>query len=472
DDSFQNELIRLAGGSPPQLGKKGQIVPISLDEWLKFDPEFLYGCGEDRQVAEKFFSLPGWKDVTAIKKGNIAYFPCDLTCRISPHTGKFIQWLASKLYSNEFGDPSNWVYKPHKKATKSLPVYLPYVESAEVVTTTLMDFTNKTLLVRFKEPLEVLSTLEGFASGRKIVGNHYSPPPLWDISHRLGLDRWRKLVEDALEVSSSGASLLFTGANMDNLSLQVRTHGDLIVYALITAGAESNALRASRDEGPWEEPGTINIIIMTNRKLSQRAMARAIITATEAKTAALQDLDVRSSYTGSRWQATGTGTDEIIVVSGKGKPADNAGGHSKLGELIAKAVYDGVKEALLKQNGFYQGRSVFKRLQERRLELYSFIPKELRNDAIPKIDELLMDPRYASFVEIAFSLSDAEERGLIKDLSPFNELAHSIARDIARKHGYRGQVQWKNMISGEDIPIVMGTALNAIMNGLYPYPVK
>ena len=54
-------------------------------------------------------------------------------------------------------------------------------------------------------------------------------------------------------------------------------------------------MRMSVDEGPFYEPGTINIVLLTNMKLSPRAMARAIITATEAKTAALQDLDVRSS---------------------------------------------------------------------------------------------------------------------------------------------------------------------------------
>ena len=41
--------------------------------------------------------------------------------------------------------------------------------------------------------------------------------------------------------------------------------------------------------------GTINVIILTNAKLTDAAMARAIITVTEAKTAALQDLKIKSS---------------------------------------------------------------------------------------------------------------------------------------------------------------------------------
>lgn len=468
DNSFQNELIRLAGGTPPILGKNGEIVPVSLEEWKAFNPEFLYGCGEDRQVAEKFFSLPGWKDVKAVRENRIAYFPCDLTCRISPNSGKFIQWLSSMLYTEEFGDKSNWVLSEEIKEKKSLPVNLSYVTSAEIVTSTLMDFPNKTLLIHFSEPLDVLSTLEGLKQNQKTVGNHSSPPPLWNIGHKLGFYDWQRHVKEVLGLSPSEATLLFTGADMDNLSVRVERHGDLTVYALVTAGAESNALRASRDEGSWEEVGTINIILMTNRKLSHRAMSRAVITATEAKTAALQDLDVRSSYNGIRWQATGTGTDEIIVVSGQGKPADNTGGHARLGELIAKAVYNGVKEALQKQNGFYEDRSIFRRLRERRIELYSLIPGNLRSDALPKVERLLLEPRYEAFMEMAILLSDAVERGYIKDLSPFRKLAYLTSREIAKRYNRKAELRWKNMVTESGLPEPIAIAFNAILNGLYP----
>ena len=83
---------------------------------------------------------------------------------------------------------------------------------------------------------------------------------------------------------------------MENLSVQKAQFKDMNVYAIVTAGVEDNAMRMSVDEGMFYEPGTINIILLTNMKLSPRAMVRAVITATEAKTAALQDLDVRSSY--------------------------------------------------------------------------------------------------------------------------------------------------------------------------------
>ena len=76
-------------------------------------------------------------------------------------------------------------------------------------------------------------------------------------------------------------------------------------------------------------------------------MVQSIVVATEAKTIALQDLDVRSSYN-SVLQATGTGTDNIVVASGEGLKISYAGGHSKMGEMIARAVTKATKEAIVK----------------------------------------------------------------------------------------------------------------------------
>jgi len=51
-------------------------------------------------------------------------------------------------------------------------------------------------------------------------------------------------------------------------------------------------------------------------------------------------------------QATGTGTDNIIVITGTNGPrVSYTGGHSKIRELIGKAVYETVVDALKRQNG-------------------------------------------------------------------------------------------------------------------------
>jgi len=120
----------------------------------------------------------------------------------------------------------------------------------------------------------------------------------------------------------------------------------------LEVGAQALVLTGERN-GLWEKT-LIARFPEKRRALSTNdgGMARAVITATEAKTAALEDLKVPSTYT-KGVQATGTGTDSMIIVSGTSGPkVTYTGGHSKIGELIGKAVYEAVLEALEKQNGF------------------------------------------------------------------------------------------------------------------------
>ena len=252
---------------------------------------------------------------------------------------------------------------------------------------------------------------------------------------------------------------------MANLSVQQSTFRDIKVYALVTAGVEGNALRLSQDEGTFYEPGTINILLLTNCRLSPRAMSRALITATEAKTAALQDLDIRSSEHPLTCQATGTGTDNIIVVGGQGAPIDNTGGHSKMGELIGTAVYQGVREAVAKQNGITCRRSVWPRLQERRLGLYELVrnlPGTSQAQIVPLWESVMLEPRYAGFMETAMALSDACERGQGLDLSSFADYCHMVARELAGKP----VTEWQTISFQEKLPRPLHMACEAFINGL------
>lgn len=470
EDSFQDEFIRAAGGIPPQFGKKGNVVDVTPEEWTEFNPQVIYGCGGDREVAAKFFSEPGWKNVEAVRTGRITYFPCDLTCRASVHTGEFVAWLAATIYEVEFASGQTPVPGEKRLPRKPLDLALPYVRSAGVDETSIFGFPNKTLVVEFKEPMRATSTLDGERQGILTVGNHYSPPPCWNTNHRLGFEGSRNHICKAIGKDGKTSCFLFTGANMGNLSVQKAQFKAMTVYALVTAGVESNAMRMAADEGRFYEPGTINVVIMTNMTLSSRARARAIITATEAKTAAMQDLDVRSAAEPQQ-QATGTGTDEVVVVEGKGPPIDNTGGHCKMGELIAKTVYDGVKEAAYRQNGIATGRSVFQRLRERHLELHGLLgncdcaaDQNSRREYLSRLEEILLQPRYASFIESALALSDAYERGQVKSLEPFEAWCRSIAEEIAGSWIKK----WTDHITSPEIPIVLRMSLNALLNGLNP----
>jgi adenosylcobinamide amidohydrolase len=469
DDSFQNEMIKAAGGVPPVLGKKGNIVVITKEEWMRFNPHIIYGCGGDRETARKFFNQPGWKDVDAVKNSKIFYFPCDLTCRASTKTGYFVSWLSARIYGDEFAKKDALVLKEKIYRSRKVELDLNYIRDARISYSTIHDFPNKTLIIDFKEPLSVVSTLEGQRDGVETVGNHYSSPPCWGIGHKLGLKRIRKRVYKVIGKSEDKVSFLFTGADMDNLAIKRKRFKEMEVYALVTAGVKSNAVRMSVDEGRFYEPGTINIILLPNMKLTTRAMTRAVISATEAKAAALQDLDIRSSETPRIHQATGTGTDNIILVEGTGKQVDNAGGHSKMGELIARAVYEAVQDAVYKQNGIVTQRNIFQRLKERKISVFDLINSirlediDDRRKLVGETEEILLQPQYASFIQASFAMSDDYERGLIINLSGYNLWCRQVAEEIA---GKKVEIM-KNFIEIGHIPLVLRMALNTIFNGIY-----
>ena len=467
-DSFQNEMIRAAGGIPPDFGRKGAVTPVTLEEWTRFNPQVIYGCGGDRKTAETFFTRPGWKDVDAVKNGRIFFFPCELTCRAATNTGNFVSWLSSRIYAKSFSKQAFQILDRKIQKSKKLDVQLDYIKDIQIVYSTINDFPNKTLRIDFTRPMTIVSTLEGERSGIQTVGNHYSPPPAWAIEHLKGLETSRTLIYDILGVSMDRASFLFTGADMDHVAVVRKKFRDMVVYALVTAGVKSNALRMGKDEGKYYEPGTINIILLPNMKLSTRAVTRAIISTTEAKTAALMDLDVRSTPSPAAYQATGTGTDNILVVQGTGVSIKNAGGHTKMGELIAKAVYRGVMEAVAKQNALVPNRSVFQRLYERHISPYELVSEAQcdcmvkKGEATVALEEILMDPRYAGFLEAAFALSNDYRRGLIQDLGSYQSWCDIVAQEIAGRSIPRP----RELVQVDNLPLPLKMALNAILNGI------
>lgn len=218
------------------------------------------------------------------------------------------------------------------------------------------DVKIKTFLLSFGKRRRILSTLEGFKEV-KFVGNHYNPPQLWDFVHKNKKEYEEEICAD-LGMNPKDIAMLFTGVDMDNISFEKEEFKNIKICACVTCGVKSNAQRIGVDkagsvevmEGLFESLGTVNVIILTNASLRDAAMARSIITVTEAKAIAFQDLDIRSSYN-PEIQATGTGTDNIIVVSGFGPEITYVGGHAKIGEIMARVVTQATKEAILKQKG-------------------------------------------------------------------------------------------------------------------------
>ncbi len=464
-NSFQIDVIRKAGGIPFIPPKNGEIYKISLNEWKKFNPDFIYVCGNDKNYLKGFFSQPGWRDVNAVKNHKIFTFPCILTCRASEMTGYFIQWLSATIYGDYFFKDKNIIIKHKITNEKKLKNFFKYVKSVKLVSGIINDFPHKTLLIEFKKPERILSTLDGYRKV-KFIGNHYLVPPRWNEGHK-NFKKFKEEVAKALGLTIKNSSLLYTGANMDHLAINYKKYRDIEIATYITAGVNSNAMRSSRDKGLYLLHGTINIIVLTNLKLTQRAMARSIITVTEAKTAALQDLDIRSSYQRQKYQATGTGTDNIIIVSGNGKTKDIAGGHSKFAEILSSLVYKGVKHAILKQNRIVSNRNIFQRLKERNIRLFELakiIKKHNKKYTLKKamlaLDNVLLTPKYSDFLKQCFSVSDAYEAGLVGN-NFINIEAKYVAENISGK-----KIDKIKNFKETNYPYVIDKCIDAILNGI------
>ncbi len=157
-----------------------------------------------------------------------------------------------------------------------------------------------------------------------------------------------------MEIDSNFSTGLITLAEMNNLSIISKSFKNVEVTAISTAGVRTNASKAGDPASYWQENGefhfgTINVILLINVNLSKSTLMEAFITATEAKTVALNNLKIPSQY--SNGYATGTGTDGMCIFSNKDceDVVTNAGKHSKLGELIATAVIESVTKAISKQ---------------------------------------------------------------------------------------------------------------------------
>ncbi len=164
-----------------------------------------------------------------------------------------------------------------------------------------------------------------------------------------------KIVAERLGLAPELTSGMGTAAHMENVAVTSRSYKELTVTAIVTGGVETNGGRvgdpASYYKTAEKKYGTINIMLVIDADLPPGILARALVTCTEAKTAALQELMAPSRY--STGLATGSGTDQTIVVVNSESPLyfEGAGKHSKLGELIGLAVMAAVKEALAKQSG-------------------------------------------------------------------------------------------------------------------------
>ncbi len=216
---------------------------------------------------------------------------------------------------------------------------------------------NNTLIIPFASPRRVISSAVhggGIVKAHAVLNHQvYSDPidrnregchsdVLEDPSRYLG-----KLAE-RLKIRKPCVGLM-TAVNLRCLVLKREETDGIWIEGFFTVGV-ANAVRAGEptrtipSKNSLPQIGTINIILVTNVRFSVAAMVCAVGVATEGKTSMLAEEKVRSS-SGCSF-ATGTGTDVIAIVGGKGPYCRYGGTHTKIGELIGRVVSRGVMQGL------------------------------------------------------------------------------------------------------------------------------
>ena len=204
---------------------------------------------------------------------------------------------------------------------------------------------------------------------------------------------------------------MMTAVPMENASIIAK--GD--VSAIVTAGIS---------------PSTVNIILVIKRDLSISALAEAIIVATEAKSRAFYELNVRSP---AGEIMTGDLTDAIAVAccprrshGSEEQKEQFAGKATPLGASIYDAVRSAVKESL-RSSGWRAEKSILERLRERGVqiadianaafELFVAAPadakatSELRERFEREVERACSDLNVSALIYAAMLLDEAVEKG-------------------------------------------------------------
>jgi adenosylcobinamide hydrolase len=210
---------------------------------------------------------------------------------------------------------------------------------AGIVASHVDDSSGDYLLIESAEELRTLNSAPwggGFQISRRLVNRQVDKSYLCDdpVTEMEQFLRGRG-------IEAAGTASMLTAARVADVGFAVSpTVSNLTVSAWVTVGLGNPA--RSGAERPQSElfPGTINTIVLIDGNPTDAAMVNAVITATEAKTAVLQDLAVSVPGVEGSAIATGTTTDAVLIAAtGRGRPIRYAGPATELGHWIGRTVY-------------------------------------------------------------------------------------------------------------------------------------
>ncbi len=239
---------------------------------------------------------------------------------------------------------------------------------------------------------------------------------------RIDLGGWRNVLCTSMEsgtatigsigIGTSDCDLDLPGAPGLGASVSELDYGPTRCAAVAVADLGGGAARAGCEDAGGRSSASVIVLIDADMPVS--SMARAMVTATEAVTAVIQDLGLRDS---AGRCGTGTASFSMTVVTDpdSGLHLRNAGKHSKLGELIGRTVYDAVMGSAI-GNGIRRdtAEDIIIALENKK-ELWEIIASATGIDGKDPsmIGKLLSDPAVSAGMSAIIHLDDEIEWGLV-----------------------------------------------------------
>lgn len=292
---------------------------------------------------------------------NLASLYCDKLLLINKGEAKAIsnpnEVLSEDLINTVYH--TKVIKQPHSKIAKPQLHLLPNKENEKEkkpikIDETLLTFNSEQIVLQSKEPLKVVSSgVVGAGVGwySNFVNRHV------DVNYNC-IDHRKEMMEYLIHhgFSISQTVGMMTAVTLEDNSCCLYEGKDFSVMVVVTAGV-GNAVDSTRTKLPVDpiKPGTINIWIFVNGKLTDEAYIQSMVTATEAKVQALHDFYILDPVT--KRQATGTSTDSILVAATQqGKELGYAGTATELGHLIGKGVYQQTKRSI---NNYFKRKEIY-----------------------------------------------------------------------------------------------------------------
>ncbi len=127
------------------------------------------------------------------------------------------------------------------------------------------------------------------------------------------------------------------------ISVAEEVYHDAHAIAVVTSGVHNAVMAGEMLPDSvikmLTKPGTINIAVAVNTPLSSAGSVNALVTATEAKSAAMLDRGIRG---------TGTTSDAVAIISPLGEGTKYAGTSTDVGIALARAVRRATSESIRK----------------------------------------------------------------------------------------------------------------------------